>query len=264
MNIFGTSTKFLSGSVVGAGYTLILLALSFVYTKDLIKRRRYILEQAFITSIKPLPVILVVGVFTGMILALQIGVELNRYGQKEGIAIIIGSALCREMGPFMTALILTASVGSGMAAELGTMKVSEEIDALEVMSIDPVNLLVMPRIFALSIMCPLLTLICNIVGVVGGALVGNAQFDIAFYVYFRKVIDSLSNTDFFAGLPKDLYTGLIKAWVFGLLIAAIGCSSGLRATGGALGVGQATRTAVVNSFLLIIIIGYYMTWIFYR
>lgn len=251
-------------SVIGAGYTLILLGYSLLYTKDLFKRRRYILEQAFITGIKPLPVILITGIFTGMILALQIGVELDRYGQKEGIAYIIGSALCREMGPFMTALILTASVGSGMAAEIGTMKVSEEIDALEVMSINPVNLLVMPRIFALSIMCPILTLICDIVGTMGGCLIGMTQFDIAYNVYFDKVLDSLSAGEGFMGLPKDLYTGLIKAWIFGLLIASVGCSCGLRAAGGALGVGQATRTAVINSFLLIIIIGYYMTWLFYR
>lgn len=241
-----------------------LLGAAVISSKDLFRRRRFVLEQAFITGIKPLPVILVVGTFTGMILALQIGVELNNYGQKEGIAYIIGSALCREMGPFMTALILTASVGSGMAAEIGTMKVSEEIDALEVMSIDPVNFIVMPRVVALSIMCPVLTLICNIIGVLGGGLVGNSQFDIAYYVYFRKVIDSLSTTDALTGLPKDLYTGLIKAWVFGILIASVGCSCGLRAKGGALGVGQATRTAVINSFLLIIILGYYMTWIFYR
>ncbi|MFH2002685.1 MAG: ABC transporter permease [Planctomycetota bacterium] len=264
MNILQTTHKFLSEAVYGAGYTLVLLGQSILYTKDVPKRSRYIIEQGFITGIKPLPVILVTGVFTGMILALQIGVELDNYGQKEGIAYIIGSALCREMGPFMTALVLTASVGSGMAAEIGTMKVSEEIDALEVMSINPVNLLVMPRIVALSIMCPVLTLICNVVGTLGGYIVGQTQFDIAFHVYFAKVFESLSPGEGWLGLPKDLYTGLIKAWVFGILIAAVGCSCGLRASGGALGVGQATRTAVITAFLLIIIIGYYMTWIFYR
>ncbi|MHC4942960.1 MAG: MlaE family ABC transporter permease [Planctomycetota bacterium] len=264
MRFLETAQSLIIKSIIGAGYTLILLWYSFLYTKDLYKRRRFILEQAFITGIKPLPVILVTGVFTGMILALQIGMELDRYGQHEGIAYIIGSALCREMGPFMTALILTASVGSGMAAEIGTMRVSEEIDALEVMSINPVNLLVMPRVFALSIMCPVLTLVCNIVGTMGGGLIGKTQFDIDYHTYFDLVMRSLSGGEGWFGLPKDLYTGLIKAWVFGLMIAAIGCSKGLRATGGALGVGQATRTAVINSFLLIIILGYYMTWLFYR
>jgi phospholipid/cholesterol/gamma-HCH transport system permease protein len=258
------TSRFFLNIIAGAGYTLILLGFAFVYTKDLFKRRRYIMEQAYVSGVKPLPVILVVALFTGMILALQIGVELDRFGQKEGIAFIIGTALCREMGPFMTALILTASVGSGMAAEIGTMKVSEEIDALEVMSINPLNLLVMPRVFALSLMCPILTLVTNVVGTFGGAIVGKAQFDISYYAFFQRVIESLSSGEGLMGLPKDLYTGLFKAWVFGLLISAVGCSCGLRATGGALGVGQATRTAVINSFLLIIIIGYYLTWIFYR
>ena len=118
--------------------------------------------------------------------------------------------------------------------------------------------------FALSLMCPILTLVTNVVGTLGGALVGKTQFDISYYAFFQRVIESLSTGEGWMGLPKDLYTGLFKAWVFGLLISAVGCSCGLRTTGGALGVGQATRTAVINSFLLIIIFGYYLTWIFYR
>jgi phospholipid/cholesterol/gamma-HCH transport system permease protein len=264
MAIFSATARFLFESVSGAGFTLVILFTAVLFSKRLFKRRGYLLDQLYITGVKPLPVVLVVGVFTGMILALQIGVELDRFGQKESIAYIIGQALCREMGPFMTALILTASVGSGMAAEIGTMKVSEEIDALEVMSIHPVEILVMPRVVALSIMCPVLTFICDVVGVIGGGLVGHAQFNISYQVYYNNVIESLSSGGGLFGLPKDLYTGLLKAWVFGVLVATIGCSNGLRAKGGALGVGQATRTAVINSFLLIIIIGYYMTWIFYR
>ncbi len=264
MGILSTTARFLFESVSGAGYTLLLLFTALFYTKNLYRRRHYFLDQLYIAGVKPLPVILVVGVFTGMILALQIGVELDRYGQKESIAFIIGQALAREMGPLMTALVLTASVGSGMAAEIGTMKVSEEIDALEVMSIHPADLLVMPRVLALTIMCPLLTLICDVVGIIGGGMVGKAQFNIPYQVYVDNVIESLSRIDPELGLPKDLYTGLLKALVFGLLISTVGCSSGLRASGGALGVGRATRTAVINSFLLIIIIGYYMTWIFYR
>ena len=264
MGLVDIITRFLSESVMGAGFTLLLLGGVVYHSRNLPRRRGYLLEQLYITGVRPLPVIIVVGVFTGMILALQTGVELDRFGQKESIAYIIGTALCREMGPFMTALILTASVGSGMAAEIGTMKVSEEIDALEVMSINPVEFLVLPRVVALSIMCPLLTLVCDLVGIVGGGLVGQAQFNISLNGYFNRVIESLSMVDSTLGLPKDLYTGLFKAWIFGIVIAAVGCSSGLRAAGGALGVGQATRNAVINAFLLIIILGYYMTWFFYR
>ncbi len=264
MTFFETVGRFLIGMVEGAGYTLGLLFLSFYYMKNVFRRRRFLMDQLFICGIKPLPVVLVVGVFTGMILALQIGVELRDFGLKELISSIIGTALCREMGPFMTALILTASVGSGMAAEIGTMKVSEEIDALEVMSIDPVDFLVAPRVLALMIMCPILTLVCNFMGVLGGGLIGMTQLDISYTTYITKVMDSLSADAEFYGLPKDLYTGLFKSWVFGILISIVGCSNGLRARGGALGVGQATRNAVISTFLLIIILGYYLTWAFYR
>jgi len=264
MSFFDATGRFLIGLTEGAGYTLILLFASLFYMKNTWRRRRFVLTQMYICGVKPLPVILVVGVFTGMILALQMGVELQNFGLKSSISRIIGTAMCREMGPFMTALILTASVGSGMAAEIGTMKVSEEIDALEVMSISPSDFLVAPRVLALAVMCPLLTLICNLMGVLGGALVGKAQLDISLTIYFNNVREALSGTPEFLDFPKDLYTGLFKAWIFGILVALVGCSSGLRARGGALGVGQATRTAVINSFLLIIILGYYMTWIFYR
>ncbi|MFO0981768.1 MAG: ABC transporter permease [Planctomycetota bacterium] len=261
---FATTGAFVQGSVEQSGFTVDLLLRSFYWLRHVRKRWRFIVDQMFNCGIRPLPVIVVVAVFTGMILALQTGLELARFGQKERIADIIGIVLCREMGPFMTALILTASVGASMAAELGTMKVSEEIDALEVMSIDPVTFLVMPRVLALGIMCPLLTLFTNGIGVIGGSLVGAAQLDIAPEIYFRNVIDSLSDDLTFFGLPKDLYTGLFKAHVFGITIAIIGCSTGLRASGGALGVGRATRSAVINAFLIVIISGYYMTWIFYR
>jgi len=264
MALFEATGRFLVNLIEGTGFTVALLLLSTYYLKNTWKRRRFVLDQAYICGVRPFPVILVVGVFTGMILALQIGVELQDFGLKESISRIIGTALCREMGPFMTALILTASVGSGMAAEIGTMKVSEEIDALEVMSINPADFLVTPRILALAVMCPLLTLVTNFMGVIGGALVGKTQLDISFTIYFDAVLDSLSADPEFFNLPKDLYTGLFKAWIFGIVIAVVGCSSGLRARGGALGVGQATRTAVINAFLLIIILGYYMTWLFYR
>jgi phospholipid/cholesterol/gamma-HCH transport system permease protein len=227
------------------------------------KRRRFVLDQLYTCAIRPLPVVLVVALFTGMILALQTGIELERFGAKDRIASIIGLSLCREMGPFMTALILTASVGSGMAAELGTMKVSEEIDALEVMSIRPESFLVMPRLIAMALLAPLLTLVTDVVGIVGGCLVSATRLRIEPVSYLKHVVDSLSTDLTFFGLPKDVYTGLAKAFVFGVIIATVGCAAGMRTSGGALGVGRATRTSVIQSFLLIIIVGYYMTSFFY-
>ncbi len=260
---FASAGTYITDLVLGAGYSILLLCKSALYLVKVPKRRRFIMDQMFITGVKPLMVVLVVALFTGMILALQIGIELEKFGQKNMIASIIGTALCREMGPFMTALILSACVGSGMAAEIGTMKVSEEIEALEVMSIRPEDILVMPRILALAVMCVVLTFICDVVGMAGGALVGKMQFDISYSLYYNNVVDALSDEEI-VNLPKDIYTGLVKALVFGIMIATIGCSCGLRAAGGALGVGRATRTAVINSFVLIVITGYYMTYLFFR
>ena len=253
----------LEEAVQDTGRSVELLFTSAWCVRHAWKRRRFVLDQLYTCGIRPLPVVLVVALFTGMILALQTGIELDRFGAKDRIASIIGLGLCREMGPFMTALILTASVGSGIAAEIGTMKVSEEIDALEIMSIRPESFLVMPRLLAMAVMTPLLTFVTDVVGILGGCLVSATRLRIAPELYLNNVIDSLSEVLTVGGLPKDLYTGLVKAFVFGLIIATVGSSAGLRATGGAIGVGRATRSSVIQSFVLIIVVGYYLTSFFY-
>jgi phospholipid/cholesterol/gamma-HCH transport system permease protein len=156
----------------------------------------------------------------------------------------------------MTGLILAASVGSGMAAEIGTMKVSEEIDALEVMAIEPARYLVLPRLLAMAIMTPILTVYTNLVGILGGAVIANSQYGVSFERFATEVTVYLTR--------KDIFTGLLKAVVFGMVIASVGCAQGLQARGGAIGVGQATRRAVVVSYLLIIVLGYYITFLFFR
>lgn len=253
----------LEEAVQGTGQTVELLFTSAWCVRHAWKRRRFVLDQLYTCGVRPLPVVLVVALFTGMILALQTGIELDRFGAKDRIASIIGLSLCREMGPFMTALILTASVGSGIAAEIGTMKVSEEIDALEIMSIRPESFLVMPRLLAMAVMTPLLTFVTDIVGILGGCLVSATRLRIPPEQYLNHVVDSLSELLTIGGLPKDLYAGLVKAFVFGLIIATVGSAAGLRATGGAIGVGRATRSSVIQSFVLIIVVGYYLTSFFY-
>ena len=263
MNLLQFTGQFLRQSINGAGFTVQLLLSALARTPRVFLRLRMLLDQMYTCGIKPLPVVVVVGVFTGIILAYQTGIELDRFGQREKIADIIGIVLCREMGPFITAIILTASVGAAMAAELGTMKISEEIDAIECMSIDPIEFLVMPRILALAMLAPILTFVGDVVGVIGGGFISESQLQIPWNLYIRSVFDSLSGSADVTGLPKDLFVGLLKAVVFGLTIAAVGCSSGLRTSGGALGVGRATRGAVVVSFILIIVLGYFLTWFFY-
>jgi phospholipid/cholesterol/gamma-HCH transport system permease protein len=253
--------RFVVEVVVGAGYTVDLLFRTMRTVTSVPRKLREILDQMFVTGVRPLPVTLFVAVFAGMILSLQTGIELVAYGSHTLIGNIVALSMCREMGPFITATILAATVGSAMAAEIGTMKVSEEIEALEVMSIDPVRYLVMPRVVALSLMCPVLTVLASIVGILGGSIVARQHLDISFSFYIHSVVESLSQSTTF--LPKDVYVGVFKGWVFGLTIGIVGCSAGLRANGGALGVGRAVLNAVRNSVLLIIVFGYTITWFFY-
>jgi len=211
--------------------------------------------QMYITSIKSLGVITVVALFTGMILALQTGLELRRYGQEVYIGSAVAVSMIREMGPFMTGLIIAASVGSAIAAQLGTMTVSEEIAALEVMSINPNRFLVMPRLFALALMMPILTVYTNILGILGGAVVGATQLGVSMTAYMDNATQFATN--------KDLYVGLFKAFVFGIIITTVACHQGFMTTEGAVGVGKATRRSVIVSFLLILVVGYMVTRMFY-
>jgi phospholipid/cholesterol/gamma-HCH transport system permease protein len=217
--------------------------------------RREILGQMFVSGIKSLGVVTIVAVFTGMILALQTGLEMKKFNLEENIGTAVMVSMLREMGPFMTGLILAACVGSSIAAQLGTMVVSEEIAALEIMSIDPVRFLVMPRLAAMMVMTPALAFYTCIMGVVGGGIVGMTQLDVSWGVY-------IDNATRFAE-AKDLYVGLFKALLFGIIITIVACHEGFATTRGAVGVGIATRKSVIVSFLLILVVGYFVTRMFY-
>lgn len=239
------------------GNALIMLGGAVLYLPTIWKprARHETAVQLYITGVKSLGVITVVAFFTGMILALQTGLELRRFGQEVNIGTAVTVVMIREMGPFMTGLIIAASVGSAIAAQLGTMAVSEEIAALEVMSINPNRFLVMPRLVALAIMMPVLTVYTNLLGILGGGIVGSTQLGVAFRAY-------VDNATRYAGV-KDLYVGLLKAFIFGIIIATVACYQGLSTREGAVGVGRATRKTVIISFLLILIIGYIITRLFY-
>ncbi len=220
------------------------------------KHRHDILLQQYVSGVKSLGVLTVVALFTGMILALQTGIELRRFAQEVYIGSAVTLVMLREMGPFMTGMIIAASVGSSFAAQIGTMVVSEEVSALEVMSIKPVRYLVMPRLVALIIMMPLLTVYTNVIGVVGGAIVGQTQLGVSMPAYFDNATQYAQN--------KDLYVGLFKAVVFGILITTVSCYQGFSTTQGAVGVGRATRRTVVISFLVMLAVGYMITRLFYQ
>jgi phospholipid/cholesterol/gamma-HCH transport system permease protein len=246
------------------GYLLDLFVQVVQRLTAVVTRRALIQEQLWQAGIKVVHVVLLVGVFIGMIVSLQTGLELARFGQQDQIGTIVAISMAREMGPFITATILAATVGSALAAELGTMAVSEELAALEVMSIDRIGFLVMPRVLALAIMCPLLTILCDAIGIIGGGFVAESQLNVGLSLYYDSVIDSLQDTNFFLELPKDVYSGLVKAFCFGVIVAVISCGAGLRATAGALGVGNATRKAVRDSIIAIIIANYFMSWLFFQ
>ncbi len=213
-------------------------------------------RQMYLMGIKSLPVITVVGLFTGMVLGLQVGLELRRFNQEIFIGSGVMIAMLREMGPFMTGLILAACVGSSMAAQLGTMSVNDEIAALEIMSINPVRFLMTPRLAAMIMMTPVLAFYACILGVVGGGVVGVTQLNVPWAQYMHMAMHYADT--------RDLYVGLLKSLIFGIVITSVACYEGFTTTRGAVGVGRATRRSVITSFLLILILGYIITRMFYE
>lgn len=252
------------GTFDDAGYRVELLFQVFLRLPSAWKRRGLIAEQLYVGGIKVVHVVLLVGFSIGMVVSLQTGLELARIGQQDQIGTLVALSMAREMGPFITATILAAAVGSALAAEIGTMSVSEELAALEVLSIDRVSFLVMPRVVALAVLCPTLTILCDTVGIVGGGFVARSQLGVGLQLYYDTAVESLQDPSHFFGLPKDVYTGLFKSFVFGIVIAIVSCAAGILAEGGALGVGNATRSSVRDSIILVIVLNYFMTWFFYQ
>lgn len=213
--------------------------------------RRTWARQLYVVGIGTLAVATVVALFTGMILGLQLGIAFRQFSQELMVAYTLSFAMLREMGPFMTGIILAACVGSSMAAQLGTMTVNEEIAALEMMSVSPVRFLVVPRLWAMAMMAPLLSFYTCVVAFFGGALVGYTQLNIPFLQFMGQIVE--------AAEVKDLWVGLLKAFIFGMLVSGISCTVGFCTTQGAAGVGASTRRAVIYSFLAILIGGYFIT-----
>ncbi|MBM4041138.1 MAG: ABC transporter permease [Planctomycetes bacterium] len=232
------------------GHDALLFARSVGACGGAFRKGREIVRQMFICGFMSFPVVVLVAIFAGAVLALQAGLTLREKapGLEAQIGAIVAASMTREMGPIMCALILAGRVGSAMAAELGTMRVSEEIDALHAMSIDPVRFLVMPRVVAMFVMAPVLTIFADYIGVWGGAVVAYEQVGVSYAAYFAAAENAL--------VLVDLNSSVIKAMVFGTLIAVVGCGRGLRAASSAEGVGKATKDSVVASFILIIIFNY--------
>jgi phospholipid/cholesterol/gamma-HCH transport system permease protein len=240
---------------LGRGGMLLVRALAALRELRRSRNAREAVVQMYLGGIRSLPVITIVAVFTGMILSLQTGLELRRFNQEVYIGSAVMVSMLREMGPFMTGLILAACVGSSIAAQVGTMVVNDEIAALEIMSIDPVRYLMTPRLAAMAVMTPVLSFYTCVMGMLGGGLVGMTQLNVSWSQYMTVVLDYART--------KDLFVGLFKALLFGVIITTVACYEGFSTTRGAVGVGMSTRRAVISSFLLILIVGYFVTRFFY-
>jgi phospholipid/cholesterol/gamma-HCH transport system permease protein len=212
---------------------------------------RSLLKQVEYVGIKSIPVVLITGGFTGMVLALQSYTGFKRFNAEAFVATVVALSMTRELGPVLCGLMVSGRVGSAMAAELGTMQVTEQIDALYTLAINPVKYLVVPRFLASLIVMPILTTFADIIGIMGGYLVSVMLLGSNPTVYIRRTYDYLD--------LEDVYIGLLKACIFGMIIATIGCYQGMNTRGGAEGVGKATTNAVVISSLLILIANYFTT-----
>ena len=210
-----------------------------------------IVEQFEQIGIGSLTVVVLTGFFTGAVLALQAGITLDQFGARPFVGRLISASMIKELGPVLTALMLAGRVGSGIAAELGSMVVTDQINALRALGTDPVRKLVVPRVLAGTVMAPILTVVADTVGIIGGWLIAVFQLRVASSLYWTSVIDGL--------YLEDAWMGLIKPLFLGFVIVSIGCHVGLRTRGGTQGVGRATTNAVVASSVAVIAVDFFVT-----
>lgn len=222
--------------------------------RSFFKAPRYwgeMIRQMDILGFGSLAIIILTGTFTGMVLALNSANTLQKFGVQNVTGQLVATSLIRELGPVLTSLMLAGRVGSGIAAELGSMLVSEQIDAMRALGTDPIKKLVTPRVVALVLMAPALTVICDFVGTMGGLLISITLLHQASSVYLSAAMEAVSF--------NEILGGLIKPTVFGFIIALIGCYKGLSTTGGTVGVGRSTTESVVNASILVIVVDFLLS-----
>lgn len=216
-------------------------------------------EQCYALGVKSFSIAFITAVSTGMVMSIQFGFGLERFGGKLYVPKVVGLSIFRELGPVLTCLMIAGRVGSGIAAEIGSMKVTQQIDAIRALGTDPIKKIVIPRILALLLMTPLLTILADLIGVGGGMILSYYELNIHYDYYINEAVLTLRLSDFTVGVAKSVF--------FGLIIGVTGCYYGLRTEGGTQGVGQATRHSVVTSSILITIFDFILTkvfWIFER
>ena len=218
-------------------------------------KREGIFYQMIFVGAGSLIIALFVSFFTGIVIAMQSAYQLARFGANIYAAPMVGVSIVRELGPVLTALVVAGRVGAAITAELGTMKVTEQIEALETMALNPTRFLVVPRFLALIVMLPCLTIFADLMGMFGGFLIGVFNLGLDPYRYITFSFKFMA--------WKDVWTGLVKSFVFGMVISMVGCYMGLKTKGGAEGVGKSTTLSVVTSFVLIVLFDCILTGLFY-
>lgn len=216
--------------------------------------RPLLIQQFEQIGFRSLSIVIITSAFIGMVLALQTAYALEDFGGKLFVGVIVSLSLVRELAPVLMALMVGGRVGAGMTAELGTMKVTEQIDALRALATNPVRKLVVPRVIATTLMFPLLTVIAIALGILGGLLIAVANLNLSANYYLRSVIETVKY--------NDLASGIGKTFFFGFAIALVACFNGLRTSGGADGVGRATTTTVVTGAITVLIMDFFLTKLF--
>ena len=228
---------------------------AFSYAPKLWHRRDFFAKEIVNSGLKTFFVISIVSFFTGMILCLQTGLQLAVLGQQEFVGFVVAKSMFTEMGPFMTSLIIAASIGASYTSEIASMNVSEELAALRIMGINSNDFVIMPKLFALMCVAPVLTIYSNTLGSIGGMIIAYTKLNVGFEIYIDSVINSIKS--------KDIFVGLLKSEVFALIIITISNAKGLKASLGSSGISKATRQGVIISFLMILITGYFISSVFY-
>ncbi len=214
-----------------------------------------VFSQMVFMGLNSIVIVIFVTFFTGVVLAMQSAQQLAKMGATIYVASLTSISICRELGPVLTALVIAGRIGAAITAEIGSMKVNEQIEAIETMAISPVRFLVVPKYLALLIMLPCLTVIGDVAGIIGGYVIGVYSLKINSALYLQTVYEHLT--------LKDIYTGLSKPFVFAAIISMVGAYQGLHTRGGAVGVGRATTVSVVTSFILIILADAVVTGIYF-
>lgn len=252
-----TSRRSLSAFIAFIDFLGGAVNLSFAVVRSLFRPPFYFglfIEQVYLLGVKSLSLTSITALSTGLVMSLQFGIGLERFGGKLYVPKVVGLSIMRELGPVLTCLMLAGRIGAGIAAEIGSMTVTQQIDAIRALGTDPIKRVVIPRVLAMLLMAPLLTVLADLVGIFGGMWLSNIELNIHPEFYFHESISAIQTADFMAGFAKTFF--------FGLIIGVTGCYYGLQTTGGTQGVGQSTTRAVVTSCILITVTDFVLTKLF--